>query len=657
MNDPAIPGGNTATLASIGEFRDESLFSILRRKRGWTDEYLMEINDPFHEELKDVDRMAAELHRIRMAGQQIVVLPDFDMDGITSGTLGWAGLNELGFDARLYIPDYRRGHDISVEAVRELREQFPDAAAIITCDGGINSNEGIEEARRLGFVTLVTDHHHELPPGSVADIAVNPVRMTEDYAHPGICGAYVLHQVLTAYTQRYAPNKANSISMLKLFAGIGTVSDVMPLFFENRKMVRDSLSLARLLYVSIPTEDLVTQYNVENSILMQILRSQPHHPAFVSVFEGFALMMQAFKEHRKQLFDEDGNPVLDYQGRPAYANGKLRSMDDLNEEFYGFYLAPAFNAIRRIGGSMHDAFGVFTASTAAQKYEHAKAIIDGNELRKELGAEHLAKLWEEEQPLEEFGVFFTDAPIGMLGLLANNIMQETGRPIVVVNRPGSPTEPVSGSARSPFWFPIISTMTPLGFTAVGHENACGVHAGNLDEIVRFAQEMHAEAAVIHTQLMLSGELSDAQGADLVLGHEDDCDAGLTDVEELLDLTYGIDSVAPFGHGFTRPEIELVVDLSRCTMQTLGTDDQHLRLVLPIGMKVLWWNKADRLQDLKDLAESPIPGESIVRIRVKLSVNKFRGNESVQAVVERIIEPVRADFEFEEDTTNDDGGRS
>ncbi len=129
--------------------------------------------------------MAAELHRIRQVGEQIVVLPDFDMDGITSGVLGWAGLSELGFNVGLYIPDYKRGHDISVEAVRELRAQFPTATTVLTCDGGINSNEGIEEARRLGFRTLVTDHHMELPPGSVADIAVNPVRMSETYEHSG----------------------------------------------------------------------------------------------------------------------------------------------------------------------------------------------------------------------------------------------------------------------------------------------------------------------------------------------------------------------------------------------------------------------------------------------------------------------------------------
>ncbi|ROR76046.1 single-stranded-DNA-specific exonuclease [Plantibacter flavus] len=639
MNNPGI----TSTIAEpidFGVYQDTSIFSVLRRKNGWTDDYLQKINDPFHAELKDVEQMTAELERIRLSGEQLVVLPDFDMDGVTSGVLGWAGLNELGFNVHLYVPDYRRGHDISVDAVRELRDQFPHASAIITCDGGINSNEGIEEARRLGLRTLVTDHHVELPPGSAADFAVNPERIVEDYAHPGICGAYVLHQVLVAYAQRYAPHHLGSISLLKLFAGIGTVSDVMPLFFENRQMVRDSLSLARMLHVSIAEDDQNTKYDIENSILMMLLRSKPHHPAFVSAFEGFALMMQAFKEHRKPLLDENGLQLVDPYGKPMFAAGKLRSLADLNEEFYAFYLAPAFNAIRRVEGSMHDAFGVFMAPTTAEKYEHAKNVIDANELRKELSGEYLEKIWTEDQPLADQGVYFTDAPSGMLGLIASHIMRETARPTLVVHRPSNASDPISGSARSPFWFPIITTMTPLGFFAIGHESACGVRLENLAQLGRFAEALEEEAGGIYARMLLSGELEAAESAALVLGPQVDCDAGLTDVDELMDLAKGIDSLAPYGHGFPRPDVEIVVDLARCSIKLLGSDDQHLRIVLPIGMKVLWWNAADRLEELQQLAKSHVPGESIIRLHVRFSINVFRGNESVQAVVERMIDDMR-----------------
>ncbi|WP_311245326.1 MULTISPECIES: DHH family phosphoesterase [unclassified Microbacterium] len=647
MTDPGEPGTTAVAEPDFGGFEDNSLFAILCKNRGWTTDFLLSINDPSHDELKDVDRMAAELHRIRLAGEQIVVLPDYDMDGITSGVLGWAGLNEMGFDAQLYVPDYRRGHDVTVEAVRELRAQFPDARAIITCDGGINSNEGIQEARDLGLITLVTDHHMELPPGSVADIAVDPVRISETYAHEGICGAFVLHQVLTAYATHYAPDKLSSIAKLKLFAGIGTVSDVMPLFYENRKMVRDSLSLARLLYVPLPEDDETTPYDVNQSTLLMLLRSQQHHPAFVSVFEGFALMMRAFKEHRKPVLDDKGEPVLDYAGNPTFKAGKLQKISELDEEFYAFYLAPAFNAIRRVEGSMHDAFGVFTAASAYEKFEHAKAVIAVNEKRKEMSEYYIDRLWDEPQPLEEKGVFFTDAPTGMLGLIASDVMRDTGRPTVVVQRTMDPSAPCGGSARSPEWFPIISTMTPLGFTAVGHEHACGVRAANLEELVTFAEVMNDTASSIHARMVLSGELSEADKADLVLGPSPDCDAGLTDLEDLMELVVGIETLTPYGHGFPRPEIELVIDLTRSAIGLLGKDKKHIRIILPIGMKLLWWNSAEHLDALESLAKNPERGATTLRVRAKLSINVFRGHESVQAVVERLVEPLETGSTDEE----------
>lgn len=629
---PFGPSGAT----QISKYEDKSLFRILKANLGWTPEYLAEINDPSHEELLDVDLLANELRQIFLAGEQIVVMPDFDMDGVTSGVLGWAGLNELGFDAKLYVPDYRRGHDVTVEAVDEAFAQFPSAKAMITCDGGVNSHPGIQRMKDLGLKALVTDHHVQLDQNSPADVIVDPERIDETYAHPGICGAFVFYQSLVAYAARYEPGKLGAIRLLKLFAGIGTVSDVMPLFYENRQVVKDSLSIARLLYHSIPDADLVTEYDVETTTLMMLLRAQEHAPEYVSVFEGFAVALRAFREHGPlfEVMDREGRPMME-NGAPMIRRkqGKLRSMSDLTEEFYAFYMAPAFNAIRRVGGSMHDAFGVFTADTPEQKLVHAQNVLDTNEFRKEQTKLWVEKLDEEDQPLADRGVWLTDAPTGMLGLLASNLMRERNGPVVVVRRPSSTSSPVGGSARAPHWFKIISTLTPFGFVAVGHENACGVRAKDMADLVRLADTMEAQAQSQLASLIASGALAAEAKADLVLGPEDDCDAELFDVEEVLLLSKGIDSIAPFGHGFPRPEIDLVVDLARCSIGVLGKDESHLKIVLPIGMKLLWWGEASRLADLKDIAASLVPGHSIVRFRTRLSVNVFMGNESVQATIE------------------------
>ena len=633
----------------LEDFWDDDLFKLLKQNRGWSEEYLDEINDPAHEELQNVEQMLEELRRIQKAREQIVVVPDFDMDGITSGVIAYAGLNELGFDAHLYVPDYRRGHDITPETIQDIRAQFPTAAAIITTDAGINSRDGIAEARRLGLRTLITDHHVELAPGCNADVAVNPARIGESYAHPGICGAHVIHQVLTAYAGRFAQDKVTAIGLLRLFAGIGTVSDVMPLLYENRRMVRDSLSIARLLYVPIPPDD-VREYNVEDSILMILLRNHDHHPAFVDAFEGFALLMKAFREHRRPMLDANGNAVLDWRGQPRLVSGRLLTNSELNEDFYGYSLAPAFNAVRRIEGDMRDAFGVFMAATAEEKYAHATRILDGNERRKELSAHYLHQLWTEvesgdrsRQLLHHTGLYYTDAPAGMLGLMAAAVMARTGRPTIVARRPEGPDAPISGSARSPEWFPIISTLTPLGHTAVGHEHACGIHAPNTVEMVRLASDMHHEAQVLNARAVASGALERAGTADLILGPSPDAHAGLVSVDAIKDLADDIRTLAPFGHGFERPVIEFVVDLAQCAISTLGASDQHLRLVLPIGLRVLWWNAASHLLVLRQIAQSAVPGGSLLRLRVTLGVKRFRGEQNVQAVVDRVINGEHTDI--------------
>lgn len=593
-------------------FADESLFGLLRRRRGWDEGALALIDEPSHDQLKGIDEIVAHLHRIRTTGTKIIVLPDFDMDGITSGTLGYAGLSELGFDVELYVPDFRRGHDVSPEAVQELIARHPGVGAIITCDGGVNSHEGVQAAKDAGLIVLVTDHHKQLDLGSPADVIVNPMRIDETYAHPSICGAFVLYQVLMAYAQRHAPHRVGDISYLKLFAGIGTVSDVMDLKYENRQLVRDSLSIARMLYVSIPAADLATEYDPEKSLLLTLLRAQGgHHPAYLDAFEGFAIALQAFREH-----------------------GGLRSRADLDEGFYGFYLAPTFNAIRRIGGDMTDAFGAFTAPTADEKLACMERLLEGNELRKELTKEHLAELEERDQPFAPFA-YFTDAPTGMLGLIANQMMQQTGMPVVVVRRPDPVTGAVGGSGRSPGWYPIISTLAPAGFRAVGHENACGVGAPSLAEFGELVELLRSSSLELHAALEASGELQRMARADLVLGSTEECDASLDDVEQLLDLARGIRTMTPFGHGFPRPSIELVIDLSKCALSPLGDEGKHLRIVTRSGLKMLWWNQGDQLGRLQGLAQSSVPGVSIARATGGVSVNEFMGTESAQVVIDAL----------------------
>lgn len=484
----------------------------------------------------------------------------------------------------------------------------------------MNSHHGIAAARALGWMTLVTDHHTELPPGSTADITVDPCRMDETYAHPGICGAHVLYQVIEAYTRVHQPGKLWEIRLLRLFAGLGTVSDVMPVLFENRQLIRDSLSIARLLWVAPPApngphgDPAPHLIDIEEATLMKVLRMDPHHPVFLRAFQGFALLLKAFTE-----------------------TGKIRGRDDINEGFYGFYLAPAMNSPRRIETPLQPCFATFTADDTDAMLASAHEVIRGNDYRKRMTTEHLAALTGNDQPLAPW-VYFSDAPAGMYGLLASQMMQRTGHPVVVVNRPADDDDIVSGSGRAPGWFDIIGCLDPHeGLRAVGHRQACGVKVERATLVDSLA-EVLAEATRV---ALLDSDEDDIQG-DLVLGPDSDCDAGLDDLRPLVEFVRRTELLTPFGHGFTEPVVQIAVEPLGLRIDRIGSEKQHLRLVTRAGLSCLWWNAAeDKHAALRDVVTRASRTEvGTLRFTARLQLNTFRGDTRVQAVIaEQIPSPL------------------
>jgi single-stranded-DNA-specific exonuclease len=349
---------------------------------------------------------------------------------------------------------------------------------------------------------------------------------------------------------------------------------------------------------------------VEQAILLQLLRTGEHHPVFVRAFRGFALLLKAFAQA-----------------------GKIRGVDDLDEGFYGFYLAPAMNSPRRTGDPLEDCFAVFTAGHADGMLEAAHRVIEGNERRKQLTTEHLEALSGGDQPLAPW-VYFSDAPMGMYGLLANQMMQRHGHPVVVVNRPGGPGDFVGGSGRAPGWFDIIIGLEPhAGLSAVGHQQACGVkieRAELLDSLV----SVLADA----TRLALLDADTDAPRGDLVLGPDADCDAGLDDLGPLAEFVRRVEALRQFGHGFTEPVVEIALEPMGLRVDTIGSESQHLRLVTRSGLSCLWWNSAGEqhaaLQNLISRASRTETGT--LRFTAKLQLNTFRGETRVQAVISEQI---------------------
>lgn len=594
------------SLSLINTDTSPRLFEHICSVRGWTPRFLVDVNCTKHDKLRDLDRLVDRMRDVKTSGGVITIAPDFDMDGITSGITAYAGLSELGFRVHLYIPDYTQGHTFSPNDVTRIAQQFPDTTVVMTCDGGVNAHTGIAAAREQGWETWVTDHHAELPPGSTADITINPCRMDETYAHPGICGAHVVYQILSAYAHAHQPDKTWEIRLLALFAGIGTVADVMPMLYENRHVVKQAVSLSRLLYTPAPRsaetnawgerEPEPKNIDIFACTLLSILRLQEHSEAYMSAFTGFAVVLKAFA-----------------------CAGKLRSITDLDEGFFGFYLAPAMNHPRRIGGSLDDCFAVFTETDIDAKFAAMERVIAGNERRKELVAMHLEQLHTEPQPYAPY-VFTSAANQGMFGLLAQELAQQYGHPVVVGAQ--TPDGEFSGSTRAPEWCDMIDVCSTLpGVTALGHAQACGVRSDDVSSLRGLIDRLDA----LTQQAQREADEHQELDVDCIIGDDRDALDEFVDPELYLELCARIDQLKPFGRGFEEPQFGVYVDLTHASIRLMGSEKQHCRIITHAGMTVIWWNIDPAVY------EQLTSTCTRAAFACRLSVNTFRGIDRVQAI--------------------------
>lgn len=193
--------------------------------------------------LPDADALLSRVARARAAGERVMVFGDFDADGLTGLAQLVITFRRLGIETTPYVPSrLDEGHGLSLAAV--------DAAAaagitlMVTVDTGSTSIEEIAEAGTRGIDVIVTDHHH-LPPVLPAAVAiVNPHRADSAYPDPELSGSGVAFTVARLLLGGLASAEAEALDLAEL-ATIGTVADVAPIMGENRAIARLGLERMR----------------------------------------------------------------------------------------------------------------------------------------------------------------------------------------------------------------------------------------------------------------------------------------------------------------------------------------------------------------------------------------------------------------------------
>jgi single-stranded-DNA-specific exonuclease len=181
-----------------------------------------------------IDRALAVIERHIGRGSRIVVHGDYDVDGVCATAIMVRALRARGADVGWYLPDRLvDGYGLSLGTVERLASRA--TGLLITVDCAITAVDEVAAARQAGLEVVVCDHHAPRVDGALPECEI---------VHPAVCGypCPELCGTAVAYKLAQALGADTAEEDLELVA-LATVADLMPLVGENRRLVREGLTI------------------------------------------------------------------------------------------------------------------------------------------------------------------------------------------------------------------------------------------------------------------------------------------------------------------------------------------------------------------------------------------------------------------------------
>jgi single-stranded-DNA-specific exonuclease len=186
----------------------------------------------------DLDRAVERLRRALAARERIVVYGDYDVDGIAGSAILVRAFRQIGVAVAAYIPN-RYEEGYGLNE-QAIRQLATDGArVIVSVDCGVTAVREAALARSLGVDLIITDHHH--PPAELPEgfAVVNPRRPGDPSLDKELAGAGVA-LVLARRLLGELGFALRRDELMQLVA-LATVADVVPLRAANRALVRSGL--------------------------------------------------------------------------------------------------------------------------------------------------------------------------------------------------------------------------------------------------------------------------------------------------------------------------------------------------------------------------------------------------------------------------------
>lgn len=203
---------------------------------------LDDLRDPF---LMEGMRTAVDrLKQAMRAGEHIMVLGDYDVDGVCGTALFYRVMTNLGLRVSYHVPDrFKEGYGVSREAIDRAIEL--GVTLVVSVDSGITAFDEAEYVRSKGIDFIITDHHEPQAnqiPNALA--VLDPKIPGSTYPFRDLAGVGVMFKLLQALYIDTDMDPTDLYDELDLVA-LGTAADVVPLVDENRVLARFGIERMR----------------------------------------------------------------------------------------------------------------------------------------------------------------------------------------------------------------------------------------------------------------------------------------------------------------------------------------------------------------------------------------------------------------------------
>lgn len=507
----------------------------------------------------------------------ITIVGDFDVDGATSTTVAVKSLYSMGAKkVDFIVPNrFEYGYGLTPEIVKVAVDRF-NPNVIITVDNGISSIEGVKTAKALNLTVVVTDHHLPAATLPIADAIVNPNQPGCSFPSKMLAGVGVIFYVMLAVR-----------SLLREQA-----------WFEDKNIPVPNL--AELL-------DLVALGTVADVVPLD-------HNNRIFVSQGLARIRSGkVRAGIKALIDVAG-----------------RESERLIASDFGFAIAPRLNAAGRLD-DMSLGIDCLLSDDPAKARAIAQQLDEINFARRDIEADmkqqamtilegmHLEAGVDGQNKNLPFGLCLFDENFheGVVGIIASRIKDQWSRPVIVFAKTDDGM--LKGSGRSIKGFHLrdaldaVATKNPNLINKFGgHAMAAGLTIAEIDYDLftqSFNEEVkrHLNEDDLHGVIMSDGELLESEFS-------------MTTAEE---LRYA----GPWGQTFQEPVFDGVFNI--INKRIVG--EKHLKLSLqPVNSSLEIDAIAFNTTDEEWSSE-----QNQANVAFRLDVNVFRGNRSLQLMVEHI----------------------